>query len=185
MDSLKKSSTTSSMKSRLRIVFDTNALISAAILPNSVSNEALTIAVEHFDILTSKEAWQEFDTRVQKPKLFHYFGTVPKRDDVVSFVNQALIHIQVQSTVLDCADTDDNKFLALALDGDASILVTGDQDLLVLHPWRNVHIMRSGEFVRAFNEAGDAQSLVDHLKLAAGQLSHVDAKVDPEFKTAV
>lgn len=145
------------MKSRPRIVFDTNALISAAILPNSVSNQALSIAVEHFEIVTSKDAWEEFAARIQRSKLFHYFGTVPKRDDVVMAINQALTHIQVQSVVNDClADTDDNKFLALALDADARILVTGDQDLLDLHPWRNVHLMRAGAFVRAFNEFSEA-----------------------------
>ena len=86
--------------------------------------------------------------------LFHYLGTVPRRDDVVMGINRALTHINVHSVVTDCVDDpDDNKFLALALDGDASILATGDQHLLKLHPWRHVHIMRTGDFVRAQAEA--------------------------------
>lgn len=152
------------MRSKPRIVFDTNALISAALLPNSVSNQALALAVEHFEPITSKEAWQEFDTRIQRPKLFHYFGTVPKRDDVVMGINQALTHISVQSVVTDCVDPDDNKFLALALDGEASILITGDQQLLRMHPWRQVQIMRTGEFFRAQTEGKDVSALVNPMR---------------------
>ena len=153
------------MRSKPRIVFDTNALISAAILPNSVSNQALAIAVEHFAPITSKEAWQEFATRIQRPKLFHYFGTVPRRDDVVMGINRALTHINVQSVVTDCTDDpDDNKFLALALDGEASIQITGDKHLLELHPWRHVHMMRAGEFVRAHAEGVDLSARVNQLR---------------------
>lgn len=68
------------MKSRLRIVFGTNALISAAILADSISNESLATAVEHFEIVTSKDAYQDFDACIQRHKLFHYFGSVPMRD---------------------------------------------------------------------------------------------------------
>lgn len=40
-----------------RIVFDTNALVSAAILPESVSRWALLHAVEHFQLVHSRATW--------------------------------------------------------------------------------------------------------------------------------
>jgi uncharacterized protein len=140
------------MKSKRRIVFDTNALISAAILPGSISNQALTIAVEHFQLIVSEQTWLEFESRIQKPKLFPYFGSVPKREDVVMAVNRAVVHVTVESVVSDCSDPDDNKFLALALDGGAAMIVSGDQDLLALHPWRRVEIMTTGDFVRKYSK---------------------------------
>ena len=42
-----------------------------------------------------------------------------------------------------------DKFLALALDGRAETIVTGDEDLLVLHPWRGVRIVRPAAFLES------------------------------------
>ncbi|MFP4390748.1 MAG: putative toxin-antitoxin system toxin component, PIN family [Desulfococcaceae bacterium] len=46
-----------------------------------------------------------------------------------------------------CRDPKDNKFLELAVSGSASILIAGDQDLLVLNPFRNLDILTPTEFV--------------------------------------
>ncbi len=46
-----------------------------------------------------------------------------------------------------CRDSKDNQFLALALVSEADILVSSDEDLLVLHPWRGLAIMRPVEFL--------------------------------------
>lgn len=137
------------MKSKRRIVFDTNALISAAILQNSVSNQALTLAAVQFEIVVSAETWSEFETRIERPKLFRYFGNLEaQREDVVKTIGRVVKHIVVQSVITDCRDPDDNKFLALALDSGAEYIVTGDRDLLELHPWRGVQVLTAGDFVR-------------------------------------
>ncbi|HEY0202397.1 MAG TPA: putative toxin-antitoxin system toxin component, PIN family [Burkholderiaceae bacterium] len=47
----------------------------------------------------------------------------------------------VHSRVDDCADPKDNQFLALARDAAAHLIVTGDDDLLRLHPWQGVRIV--------------------------------------------
>jgi putative PIN family toxin of toxin-antitoxin system len=43
-------------------------------------------------------------------------------------------------------DPDDDRILALALAFRAEVLVTGDADLLVLHPWSGIQIVRPREF---------------------------------------
>ena len=132
-----------------RVVFDTNALISAAILQHSVSNQALMRAAVEFEIIVSERTWHAFETRIERPKLFHYFGNlVAQREEVIKTIGRAVKHVPVASVVTDCSDTDDNKFLALALDGNAACIVTGDRALLDLHPWRGVQILRGGDFVR-------------------------------------
>lgn len=137
------------MKSKRRIVFDTNALISAAILQNSVSNQALTLAAAQFEIVVSEATWTEFETRIERPKLFRYFGNLEaQREEVVKTIGRVVKHIVVQSVITDCRDPDDNKFLALALDSAAEFIVTGDRDLLELHPWRGVQMLTAGDFVR-------------------------------------
>ena len=46
-----------------------------------------------------------------------------------------------------CRDPQDNHLLALSLDGKASYLVTGDSDLLVLNPFRGIHIVTPARFL--------------------------------------
>ena len=49
--------------------------------------------------------------------------------------------------VAGCRDPDDNMYLELALVAQASTIVSGDQDLLVLHPWRGIPIVRPAAYL--------------------------------------
>jgi len=55
--------------------------------------------------------------------------------------------------VTDCRDANDNKFLELALSGDADCLISGDDDLLVLSPFRGLPILKPKEFLSYFPQA--------------------------------
>ena len=55
--------------------------------------------------------------------------------------------IWVIDVVAECRDTQDNKFLELALSGKGSLIITGDSDLLVLHPFRGIAIVGPQSFV--------------------------------------
>lgn len=46
-----------------------------------------------------------------------------------------------------CRDALDNKFLALAQVCQADLLVSSDEDLLVLNPWRGMPVLRPAEFL--------------------------------------
>ncbi len=133
-----------------RIILDTNTLISAAILPRSITRQCLDLAVEHFELVVTVDTWGEFETRIKRQHLLRYFDNERHRDEVVATFNRVVQHVDSHSIVADCTDADDNKFLALALDSGAKLIVTGDQDLLVLHPWRGVEILKAGDFVRNY-----------------------------------
>ncbi len=49
--------------------------------------------------------------------------------------------------VTDCRDAKDNKYLELALAASAATVVSSDEDLLVLHPWRSVRILQPPEYL--------------------------------------
>ena len=136
------------MKTRVRVVFDTNALISALIVPSSVPAKALDLAVEHFEIIVSKATWQEFEQKIKKTSLERYFRNTQDRDAAVHAINRVVTHVAVRSVVTDCRDPKDNPFLELALDGKAETILSGDKDLLVLNPWRGVCIQSPGDFYR-------------------------------------
>ena len=55
--------------------------------------------------------------------------------------------VEPETEISDCRDPKDNHLLALAVDGKADVIVTGDRDLLVLHPFRGVHILSPAEFL--------------------------------------
>jgi predicted nucleic acid-binding protein len=49
--------------------------------------------------------------------------------------------------VTDCRDQKDNKYLELAVAAGAETIVSSDHDLLVLHPWRGVRILRPVDYL--------------------------------------
>jgi predicted nucleic acid-binding protein len=65
------------------------------------------------------------------------------------FVAQQTELVEVTSVVKACADPDDDRILAAALDADCSLLVTGDADLLGLKKFQTIDIVTP----RQFNES--------------------------------
>lgn len=46
-----------------------------------------------------------------------------------------------------CRDPKDNKYLELAVSSDANFIISGDKDLLVLHPFRKISILTPDQFL--------------------------------------
>ncbi len=61
----------------------------------------------------------------------------------------ASIWVEPDETVSDCRDGKDNRYLELALAAAASVIVSGDSDLLVLDPWRGVRVLTPAQFLSA------------------------------------
>jgi predicted nucleic acid-binding protein len=55
--------------------------------------------------------------------------------------------VQPSESIDECRDPKDNKYLELAISGHAESLITGDEDLLVLNPFRNIKIITVLEFL--------------------------------------
>jgi uncharacterized protein len=49
--------------------------------------------------------------------------------------------------VTDCRHPEDNKFLELAIDGRADVIITGDAHLLELHPFRGIPILQPAAYL--------------------------------------
>jgi predicted nucleic acid-binding protein len=50
--------------------------------------------------------------------------------------------------IRECRDKKDDKYLELAVSGRATHVISGDTDLLVLHPFRGIDVVRPEEFLR-------------------------------------
>jgi putative PIN family toxin of toxin-antitoxin system len=57
--------------------------------------------------------------------------------------------IDVSVQIAACRDPKDDKFLELAVNGRATHIVTGDSDLLALHPFRDIVILSPHAFLES------------------------------------
>lgn len=133
-------------RSSRRVIIDTNVLISFLLKSDSLPGQAVKHALFHdtplFSEATEKELFRKllnpkFDRYVSLETRMKFFGTLIHRSEMM------YTHV----TVSDCRDPDDNKFLELAVSGDADHIITGDKDLLELNPFRGVRIVTPREFL--------------------------------------
>jgi len=68
---------------------------------------------------------------------------------LAALVNQAKF-VEITETITECRDPKDNKFLELAVCGGADCLISGDGDLLALHPFRGIRILPPQAFLNEF-----------------------------------
>ena len=127
-------------------VFDTNVLVSALLFANSSPRKALELALDTGEILISKETVDELNNVLSRPK-FERYVSQPKRERFLLSLVQKSTLIEIQEKIEECRDPKDNKFLELAIDGKATEIVSGDQDLLILHPFRGIPIVTVSQFL--------------------------------------
>ncbi len=123
----------------MRIVVDTNVLVSAALLPASTSAKALLYAVEHYQLVQSEATWEEFCEVISRAKFDRYFNGNDRSNFILS-IARASEFMDVTACVNDCSDPKDNKFLELVISAHATIIVSGDSHLQSMHPYRDIAI---------------------------------------------
>lgn len=131
-----------------RCVVDTNVLISALLSAEGKPNRAVYSVLRHGVVLSSVEAFAELKESLNRPKFNKYL----REEDRTSYL--ALIHdtsrfVEVTENIEKCRDPDDDKFLELALSGNADVIISGDGDLLELHPFRGIPIFSPDAFLES------------------------------------
>jgi hypothetical protein len=134
------------MPSDLRVVFDTNTLISAFLLSKSIPRQALGTAMAAGRLLLSTATATELTEVLRQPKFDRYLAQHRRMTLLAVLIHNADL-VEVDIAITDCRDPKDNKFLELAVSGQATHLVTGDRDLLVLHPYRSTTILTPRQFL--------------------------------------
>jgi putative PIN family toxin of toxin-antitoxin system len=128
------------------LVADTNIVISRLIFRKSVAARALDRAFHHFDLLVSGQTLGELADVISRPKFDRYVSPAERYAYLQDF-QKATTFVGRVRPVAACRDPKDDKFLALALAGGASIILTGDRDLLDLHPFRGIEILTPRQFL--------------------------------------
>ncbi len=130
-------------------VIDTNALISAALIKNSVNAQAFDKAVFLGKLAFSDETFDEFVEVLFRKKFDRYFLEY-ERYDFIHTVQINTVFKEPSMQVQVCRDESDDKLFSVALDVKADCLITGDPDLLVLHPFRGIPVLNAAAFLQQF-----------------------------------
>lgn len=139
------------MASELRCVFDTNVVVSALLFPGSVPGQALLAAFNKGTILSSEATLLELSEVLGRDK-FDRYVLREEREQFLSLLIRDTELVEIREHVQKCRDPKDDKFLEVAINGAASHLVTGDQDLLLLDPFREVRILAPAQFLATQSE---------------------------------
>lgn len=132
------------------IVIDTNVLISAGLLPRSRMARLVALAVANFVIAQNEATWEELISRIEREKFDRYFGD-DGRLKFMSGLAQLVQFFDSVATVQVSRDPDDDKFIGLAMDARASLIVSGDADLQDLRSYQGISIVSPSAFLEQFD----------------------------------
>jgi uncharacterized protein len=129
-----------------RFVLDANVLVSALLFGQGKPRQSLKKAQAIGVVLMSDSTFDELERVLSRPK-FDKYVLPSKRIEFLQDLAETVEFVDVTTQVLECRDPKDNQYLELAVSGKAECIVTGDDDLLVLNPFRNIRILTAQAFL--------------------------------------
>lgn len=133
----------------MQVIIDANVLISCLIRPDGRTGHVREyIRAGGFVILYSRETLAGFVNVISRPRLIEKYQV--QEQDVHAFRSLILLNgkrIKIKTKVSICRDPKDNDYLALALDGKADFIVSGDGDLLSLSPFQGIPVIKPADFI--------------------------------------
>ena len=136
---------------KMRFVIDTNILVSAILIKSSVPDVAFKKAKSLGIILFSDATFQELQEILNRSKFDKYISMSIRTQFLAKFKLESE-EIEIVQIIKECRDPKDDKFLEVAINGNATHIITGDKDLLELHPFRGVDIITATQFLGSFSD---------------------------------
>ena len=137
---------TRSLQTSFRVVVDTNVLISRLLAPASAPARAVSHAAGNGRLLASHATLEELAEVLARAKFDPYL-TLDERQQFIRLLARIVEMPPISRRFDDCRDPEDNKFLDLAVSGDADAIVTGDRDPLDLDPFHDIPIMKPAAYL--------------------------------------
>jgi len=138
----------------MRVVVDTNILVRAVIKPSgTVGPVLLRLRHGEYTLLYAQSFLEELIDVLNRPRIRDkYHLTDQDIQTVVSLIllrGEAVVPPENEKKrITTCRDPKDDKFLEVAVAGSADVIVSGDQDLLVLHPFAGIPILPPAAFLQ-------------------------------------
>lgn len=132
----------------MRVVYDTNVLVSAALKPESIPAALVSLALaQRVQLCLSPPILAEYTAVLHRPK----FGlSAPSIDALLADVTRVALLVRPTMHLTVAPDEADNRFLECALEARAAFLVTGNlrhfphpafEAIQILAPARFAHVL--------------------------------------------
>ncbi len=132
------------MSSRIAVA-DTNLVISFFMGSKAPASLAFSRLMDEYQLIASHDTFAEFREVFMREK----FARI-RRERRLAAVSRYRFLVEMIPTVIDvhvCAEPKDDKFLSLAVSGNASLILTSDDHLLRLNPFRGIAILEPSEYL--------------------------------------
>jgi putative PIN family toxin of toxin-antitoxin system len=126
----------------MRLVVDSNVFVSAALKESSWPADTVRDG-----LLRTNATEREVMEVLQRPRIAAKIAPIFR--DNLRLLLAAAEFVTILEPVTGCRDPDDDKFLELAANGHADVIVSGDDDLLVLDTFRGIPIITAAAFCHA------------------------------------
>lgn len=134
------------MRTRRRYVFDTNVLVSALLFDRGKPGRAVLAALEEGELVVSPALVRELHDVLGREKFRRYVREDDRARFLASLVRDAVL-IDPREETRVCRDPRDDKLLDLAASAGAACIVSGDNDLLILSPFRGIPVLTPDAFL--------------------------------------
>jgi len=134
----------------MKIVFDTNVLISATLWDNSVCHKLLIKLIEmDKEIIISFDILNEY----KKVLIRDFKYNLNEINDIFAGLSEAfkIIEPNIKIDVVK-DDIDDNKILECAISSNAEFILTYDRHLLNIKKYKSIRIVKPEEFLKLFKD---------------------------------
>jgi putative PIN family toxin of toxin-antitoxin system len=133
----------------MRAVVDTNILVRAVIKPQgSVGPVLQRLRRREYTLLLSRATLDEVVDVLHRPRLRVKYGLSESAlRAVIRLVVLRSELVQPDEQIAVCRDPKDDKFLEVAVAGQADVIVSGDEDLLTLDPYAGIPIVSPSQFL--------------------------------------
>jgi putative PIN family toxin of toxin-antitoxin system len=128
-----------------RLVLDTNVVLSGLLFPGAIPSQAL-LKAQKATILASEATLLELVEVIGRGRFDRYVEAGIRQRLLAEYM-KTTERVEIYHSIRACRDVKDDKFLELAVDGRANAIVTGDNDLLALHPFRGIPILTPADYL--------------------------------------
>jgi uncharacterized protein len=137
-----------------RLVIDSNVWIAALISPAGTARQLVDAVLDSdIDVLLSEATFNELVSRLDRPKFDRYREPESWSSFLAALVELAQWHEEAGTATGSSRDVDDDKFLALAVTGQADAIISGDRDLLDLVSHEGIPIFTPARFLQRLRES--------------------------------
>jgi putative PIN family toxin of toxin-antitoxin system len=130
----------------LRVVLDTNIIVSALIFPGGAPEVVYRLALENrIELISSRSLLAELGSVLESK-----FGWEPNRvEQAVGQLTRIATLVEPTVAIAEITvDPADNRVLEAATAGEVAVIVSGDRHLLGLGTWRGVPVRKAADFMQ-------------------------------------